>query len=105
MTETTRRRVRLFGLPQSSEAYALRDYLQRSVVAFDWIEISSEAECNTHLGDGSASPTRNSFRAPEFWPLQREPYYLETSVPGSCAAGDVRHRAVNRVAVGEAQWR
>jgi thioredoxin reductase (NADPH) len=26
------------------------------------------------------------------------PYYLETSVPGSFAAGDVRHRAVNRFA-------
>ncbi len=31
------------------------------------------------------------------------PYYLESSVPGSFAAGDVRHRAVNRFAsaVGE----
>jgi thioredoxin reductase (NADPH) len=41
--------------------------------------------------------------APAGWPLTRVPYYLETSVPGSFAAGDVRHRAVNRVAsaVGE----
>lgn len=31
------------------------------------------------------------------------PYYLETSVPGSFAASDVRHRTVKRVAsaVGE----
>lgn len=37
------------------------------------------------------------------WPLNREPYFLETSVPGSFAAGDVRHNSVKRVAsaVGE----
>lgn len=37
------------------------------------------------------------------WPLQRLPYYLETSVPGSFAAGDVRYNSVKRVAaaVGE----
>lgn len=37
------------------------------------------------------------------WSLNREPYFLETSVPGSFAAGDVRHNSVKRVAsaVGE----
>ena len=37
------------------------------------------------------------------WPLQRPPYYLETSVPGSFAIGDVRHGSIKRVAtaVGE----
>lgn len=37
------------------------------------------------------------------WTLEREPFYLETSVPGSFAAGDVRHGSVKRVAssVGE----
>jgi thioredoxin reductase (NADPH) len=40
---------------------------------------------------------------PECWPLQRPPFFLETSVPGSFAAGDVRHGSVKRVAsaVGE----
>lgn len=40
---------------------------------------------------------------PECWPLDRSPYHLETSVPGSFAAGDVRHRSIKRVAtaVGE----
>ncbi|GAB3529561.1 NAD(P)/FAD-dependent oxidoreductase [Arthrobacter monumenti] len=40
---------------------------------------------------------------PTVWPLERDPYYLETSVPGSFAAGDVRHGAIKRVAsaVGE----
>ena len=37
------------------------------------------------------------------WPLKRAPYYLETSVPGVFAAGDVRANSVKRVAsaVGE----
>ena len=45
---------------------------------------------------------RNGQR-PENWPLEREPYYLETNVPGVFAAGDVRHGSVKRCAsaVGE----
>jgi thioredoxin reductase (NADPH) len=37
------------------------------------------------------------------WPLDRAPYFLETSVPGLFAAGDVRHGSVKRCAsaVGE----
>jgi thioredoxin reductase (NADPH) len=37
------------------------------------------------------------------WPLQREPYLLETTVPGVFVAGDVRSRSIKRVAsaVGE----
>jgi thioredoxin reductase (NADPH) len=37
------------------------------------------------------------------WPLARPPLFLETSIPGVFAAGDVRHRSVKRVAsaVGE----
>jgi thioredoxin reductase (NADPH) len=37
------------------------------------------------------------------WPLQRQPYLLEASVPGVFAAGDVRHESIKRVAsaVGE----
>ena len=42
-------------------------------------------------------------KPPAEWPLERPPHYLETSVPGSFAAGDVRHGSVKRVAsaVGE----
>jgi thioredoxin reductase (NADPH) len=40
-------------------------------------------------GDGSR---------PRGWPLDRDPYLLECSVPGIFAAGDVRHGAVRRVA-------
>jgi thioredoxin reductase (NADPH) len=39
----------------------------------------------------------------ESWKLNRDPYYLETSMPGVFAAGDVRHGSIKRVAsaVGE----
>jgi thioredoxin reductase (NADPH) len=37
---------------------------------------------------------------PEAWPLERDPYLLETSVPGIFAAGDVRHGSIKRVAAG-----
>ena len=42
-------------------------------------------------------------RRPPRWPLAREPYFLETNIPGVFAAGDVRHNAVRRCAsaVGE----
>ncbi len=37
------------------------------------------------------------------WPLEREPFVLETTVPGVFVAGDVRARSIKRVAsaVGE----
>jgi thioredoxin reductase (NADPH) len=40
---------------------------------------------------------------PVKWPLERAPYYLETSMPGLFAAGDVRHGSIKRCAsaVGE----
>jgi thioredoxin reductase (NADPH) len=42
-------------------------------------------------------------KRPTGWPLDRDPYYLETSVPGVFVAGDVRAESVKRVAsaVGE----
>jgi thioredoxin reductase (NADPH) len=41
--------------------------------------------------------------AADGWPLSRDPYLLETSVPGVFVAGDVRARSIKRVAsaVGE----
>jgi thioredoxin reductase (NADPH) len=47
--------------------------------------------------------TGSDVRAAGRWPLERDPYLLETSVPGIFAAGDVRYGPVKRVAaaVGE----
>jgi thioredoxin reductase (NADPH) len=46
---------------------------------------------------------RYGCRIGESWKVNREPYYLETSMPGVFAAGDVRHGSVKRLtsAVGE----
>jgi thioredoxin reductase (NADPH) len=46
--------------------------------------------------------TGSDFRG-DAWPLDRDPFLLETSMPGVFAAGDVRHGSVKRVAssVGE----
>jgi thioredoxin reductase (NADPH) len=42
-------------------------------------------------------------RRPPGWPLERDPYHLESSVPGIFVAGDARAESVKRVAsaVGE----
>ncbi len=37
-------------------------------------------------------------KRPKNWRLKRDPYLMETSIPGIFAAGDVRHGAVRRVA-------
>ena len=39
-------------------------------------------------------------RRPRGWTLDRDPFLLETSVPGIFVAGDVRHKSVKRVASG-----
>jgi thioredoxin reductase (NADPH) len=46
---------------------------------------------------------RNQGKLPDTWREQREPFLLESSVPGVFVAGDVRHGSVKRVAsaVGE----
>jgi len=48
-------------------------------------------------------PTGPELRAARRWALDRDPYLLETSVPGVFACGDMRHSPVKRVAaaVGE----
>ena len=39
-------------------------------------------------------------KRPKGWTLERDPFLLETNVPGIFAAGDVRHKSVKRVASG-----
>jgi thioredoxin reductase (NADPH) len=43
--------------------------------------------------------TRNGDR-PRGWTLERDPYLLETNIPGVFAVGDVRHGSIKRVASG-----
>ena len=39
-------------------------------------------------------------KRPKKWSLERDPFLLETNVPGIFAVGDVRHGSVKRVASG-----
>ena len=42
--------VRLYGKRESAQAYALRDYLQRSDIPFEWVELRDNAQAPAELG-------------------------------------------------------
>lgn len=54
------KKVRLYGQPDSPAAYEIRDFLNRTVVEFDWIELSSDADCDREL----KLPALNDIRLP-----------------------------------------
>jgi thioredoxin reductase (NADPH) len=65
-----------------------------AVAKTHWLPASLERDANGYICTGRDIQT---------WPLDREPFALETSIPGIFCAGDVRHGSVKRVAssVGE----
>ena len=67
----------------------------------DWVAGVTERDEHGFILTGSDLPRENG--RPRGWPLERDPYLLETNVPGVFCAGDVRHQSVKRVAsaVGE----
>jgi thioredoxin reductase (NADPH) len=74
-------------------AHAETDWLPETLIRDRWGYICAGRDVMDLLHE----------RAAETWPLERDPYLLETSVPGIFAAGDVRHGSIKRVAssVGE----
>jgi len=66
-----------------------------------WVTDAVAADPQGYLFTGSDLGRVSTL--PANWNVDREPYWLETSVPGVFAAGDVRHRSVKRIAsaVGE----
>jgi thioredoxin reductase (NADPH) len=65
-----------------------------AVAKTGWLPASLEHDAKGYICTGRDIST---------WPLEREPFALETSVPGIFCAGDVRHGSIKRVAsaVGE----
>ncbi len=74
-------------------ARPLTDWLPPTIIRDDWSYVCTGRDVIDLL------PTTTSMH----WPLERDPYLLETSSPGVFAAGDVRHGSIKRVAssVGE----
>jgi thioredoxin reductase (NADPH) len=46
-------RIKLIGDAQTSDAYAFRDFLLRSVVSYEWIELKSDDDCMRETGFGT----------------------------------------------------
>jgi thioredoxin reductase (NADPH) len=65
----------------------------------EWLADLVERDSAGFLVTGSALSRASDGRVPG-WPLAREPFLLETNVPGIFAAGDVRSRSVKRIAAG-----
>jgi thioredoxin reductase (NADPH) len=67
----------------------------------DWLPDTIMRDPNGFLLSGS--DLKVDGKMPHSWNLPRDPYLLETSVPGVFVAGDVRHGSIKRVAsaVGE----
>ena len=62
----------------------------------DWLEGIVKRDANGFILAGP--DLMQNGKRPEGWPLDRDPYLLESSVPGIFVAGDVLHDSVKRVA-------
>ena len=88
------------GEPRTEEAGALFIFIGARPVT-DWMKIDILKDSKGFIETG-----RDLFKFENFkriWKLDRDPYLLETCIPGIFCAGDVRAGAMNRVAsaVGE----
>ena len=88
------------GERNTSEAGALFIFIGARPVT-DWIKLNIFKDSKGFIETG-----RDLFKSENFkktWKLERDPYPLETCIPGIFSAGDVRAGAMNRVAsaVGE----
>nr|WP_312860108.1 FAD-dependent oxidoreductase [Pseudonocardia bannensis] len=93
------------------ERLDLRDSAAGTTETVDasWLFVFNGAAPRTEWLDGRVARDRAGFvlagpdlvvdgRRPPGWPLDRDPYYLETSLPGVFVAGDARASSMKRVA-------
>jgi thioredoxin reductase (NADPH) len=72
----------------------------------DWLDGTVERDTNGFILTGPDLMTmiddghNNNTNRPKGWTLERQPFLLETNIPGIFAAGDVRSGSVKRVASG-----
>jgi thioredoxin reductase (NADPH) len=86
----TRERRQSDGLFVFIGARAETDWLPLSLIRDQWDYVCTGRDVLDLLAE----------RADGTWPLERDPYLLETSIPGVLAAGDVRHGSIKRCAAG-----
>ncbi|MBV9279472.1 MAG: fused response regulator/thioredoxin-disulfide reductase, partial [Chloroflexi bacterium] len=65
----------------------------------DWLDGVLQRDAQGFILSGPDLVRYDKGRIPG-WPLDRDPFLLETNVPGIFVAGDVRHRSIKRVASG-----
>ncbi len=65
----------------------------------EWLAGVVERDAQGYVISGQHLLQRES-RRPQGWSVDRDPFYLETSVPGIFVAGDVRHRSAKGVTSG-----
>ena len=69
----------------------------------EWLDGMVERDDRGFVITGSdlkSGAKRSSGHRPKGWRLDRDPYLLETNIPGVFAVGDVRHGSIKRVASG-----
>jgi thioredoxin reductase (NADPH) len=64
----------------------------------EWLDVAIQRDQHGFVLTGPDLPRKGA--QPRNWQLDRDPYLLETSIPGIFAVGDVRHGSVKRVASG-----
>jgi thioredoxin reductase (NADPH) len=69
----------------------------------EWVASVLTRDSQGFILTGPDLPRPATSPRPEGWPLDRDPFFLEASMPGVFVAGDVRHGSIKRVAsaVGE----